>query len=620
MGVPVSPPFFKRIFMKRLIYILVSGLLAIITACSESKEPWNTPKACDDIYGLIQNNYLLEEVVSVNDAYIFQFSETSVRMEAADVLSVDVDREHWKTILTLLDESTIEIPTLGNSLAAFVDNVKVNPSGFNPLAATIRLNLPCGGAIRVGVVPRSGSRTPKQEYTYGYSRQRTRFVQVLGLYADYINQVELTLLNEEGKELVTSIVQVVTEPLEHRQLPDIRVTKALADKMEPGLTLISCPGQDENDTSIPFMVDADGRIRWILDWRTSPDMLYTGAQRGVHRLKNGNYVLADWNRNKVIEVDVLGSTIHTWDLKAMGYTFHHDIVQGGNGNFLIAVSKDDAVKIDGVTRRTLDFIIELCPESGQVMNEWDFGGMLDQERLCFLDSNQPSGGQGSQSVNNWLHNNGITEYGQDALFATARWQGAFKFDRKGKVHWILAPHKDWGLAWQKFLLQPLDKNGQPITDPDVVNGLKAHPDFEWAWGLHSPVVLPNGHVLVFDNGYSRNFIPRLSSDESLYSRVVEYEVDEENMTVRQVWQYGKEQGRDYYAAAVSGVQYLPKTDHRLFCPGMVNRFSDGRTGGRVVEIDPHTDEVVFEMELPVSCMMAFHCATRISLYPENIEN
>ena len=603
--------------MKRFICLLNCILLIAATACNDEQKPWETPNGYNTLYELIQANHLLEEVISSDGIYVFQFGETNVTMDANDILAVDINREQWKTTLTLLNKSTIEIPTLGNSLTAFVDNIKVNPSGYNPLAATIRLNLPCYGAIRVGVIPKPGSKTPKQEHVYAYSQQQTRFVNVLGLYADYTNQVELTLLNEEGKELVTSIVEVKTEVLEHRQLPTVRVTKAIINKMEPGLNLISSPGQDENDTSIPYMVDADGEVRWILDWRTSSEMQYIGAQCGVHRMKNGNYILADWNHHRAIEVDVLGSTVHAWDLKAMGYSFHHEITQSWNGNFLIAVSRDGAVKIDGKTQRIFDFVIELNPESGNIMNEWDLGGMLDQERLCFLDENQASGGQGSQTSGNWLHNNGIAESGQDAIVATARWQGAFKFDRKGKVRWILAPHNDWGIAYQKFLLQPLDKNGQPITDIDVINGVKSHPDFEWSWGLHCPVVLPNGHILLFDNGYIRNFVSQMSSSEDLYSRVVEYEIDEDNMTVRQVWQYGKEQGRDYYAAAVSGVQYLPETDHRLFCPGMTNRFSDGRTGGRVVEINPQTGEVVFEMEVPVSCMTAFHRTTRISLYPEN---
>lgn len=602
--------------MRRFIYFLFVLLLALMNACSDSKESWNTPSGVQELNSLIQAGRLLEEVVSSSDIYVLKFGETEVTVNTSDLLSVDVNREQWKTVLTFLDESTIEIPTLGTSLAALVDNIQVNPSGYNPLAVTIRLNMPCAGGIRVGVLSKEGSITSKLEHTYAYSWQHTRFVDVLGLYADYINQVELTLLNEKGEDLITSVIEVKTKPLNQRQLPQVRVTKALIDKMEPGLNLVSCPGQDEGDTSIPFMVDADGEVRWILDWRTCPEMLRAGVQCGAYRMKNGHYIIADWNHHRATEINVFGAVVRSWDLYAMGYSFHHEIRQSQNGNFLITVTKNDAVKTDGKTKRILDFVIELNPESGQVMKEWDLGGMLDQERLCFLDESNTGSGQGSQNITNWLHNNGIAEYGEDALVVTARWQGAFKFGRNGKVHWILAPHKGWGETWQKFLLQPLDKNGQPIRDTDVINGLKSHPDFEWAWGLHCPVVLPNGHVMVFDNGYNRNFIPRMSSDENTYSRVVEYEINQENMTVRQVWQYGKERGRDCYAAAVSGVQYLPKTDHRLFCPGMINRFDDGREGGRVVEIDPHTGEVVFEMEVPVSCMVAFHRVNRLSLYPD----
>lgn len=604
--------------MKRFIYNLIYALLVTmaISCQDEQQESWNYSQEYEEINQWIRNRCLLKDVVCSDDTYVFNFGEHNVAIDAKYVLSVDINREKWQTKLTFRDETIIEIPTLGTSLLALIDNVKLNPSGYNPLAATIRLNLPCSGAVRVGVVPKPGSKTPKQEYTYQYSSQLVKMVDVLGLYENYKNEIEISLLDELGQDLVTSVIEIPTEPLNHYRLPAIRVTKAIIDKMEPGLNLVSCPGQDEGDTSIPFMVDADGEIRWILYWHESPEMQFIGAQCGAHRLTNGNYIIADWNHHKATEVNLLGETIHSWDLKAMGYSFHHEITQSQNGNFIIAVTKDDAVKIDGKTKRIFDFIIELNPESGKIVHEWDLGGMMEQDRLCFSDTSQPSGGQGSQSESNWLHNNGISEDGDDALVATARWQGAFKFDRKGKMRWILAPHKDWGVAWRKFLLQPLDKSGQPITDEEVINGLKSHPDFEWAWGLHCPVVLPNGHVLLFDNGYNRNFVPLLSTSPDVYSRVVEYEIDEENMTVRQVWQYGKERGRECYAAAVSGVQYLPQTDHRLFCPGMSNVFGDGRIGGRVVEIDPQTQEVLFEMELPIGGMVAFHRVTRLSLYPE----
>ena len=121
--------------------------------------------------------------------------------------------------------------------------------------------------------------------------------------------------------------------------------------------------------------------------------------------------------------------------------------------------------------------------------------------------------------------------------------------------------------------------------------------------------------MVFDNGYGRNFVLARFDDQSLYSRAVEYEVNEEQRTVRQVWQFGKEGGHKYYAPARSGVQYLPQTGNRLFCPGMENNLSDGSTGGRVVEIDPATGQVIFELEISYA---VYQRARRITLYPDNL--
>ena len=125
--------------------------------------------------------------------------------------------------------------------------------------------------------------------------------------------------------------------------------------------------------------------------------------------------------------------------------------------------------------------------------------------------------------------------------------------------------------------------------------------------------MPNGHILVFDNGYGRNHKKTPFTDPGQYSRIVEYEVDETNKTVKQVWEYGKDRP-ECYAMAMSSVQYLPQTGHVLFCPGVGNKLSNGSYGGRVVEIDPQTNEVVCELEVGTS----FHRASRISLYPEGL--
>lgn len=102
-----------------------------------------------------------------------------------------------------------------------------------------------------------------------------------------------------------------------------------------------------------------------------------------------------------------------------------------------------------------------------------------------------------------------------------------------------------------------------------------------------------------------------------YSRAVEYQVDEVRKTVRQVWEYGKSRGNETFSQALSGVQYLPSTGHVLFCPGMGTLTQKGN-GGHVIEVDPRTGEVVFEVQITSPTYTAFHRVTRMPLYPENL--
>ncbi len=54
-----------------------------------------------------------------------------------------------------------------------------------------------------------------------------------------------------------------------------------------------------------------------------------------------------------------------------------------------------------------------------------------------------------------------------------------------------------------------------------------HPD-PWFKYAHGPEILPDGHLLLYDNG---------GGDEREYSRVMEYALDEQAMTVEPVWEY-----------------------------------------------------------------------------------
>ena len=77
----------------------------------------------------------------------------------------------------------------------------------------------------------------------------------------------------------------------------------------------------------------------------------------------------------------------------------------------------------------------------------------------------------------------------------------------------------------------------------------------WAWGpgvidgQHKPHMLPNGHILIFDNGTRR-----------AYSRVVELDPLSEEI----VWQYIGEPKESFFSPSISGAQRLPN-DNTLSC-------------------------------------------------------
>ena len=598
-----------------LIYTLFTVLLCCV-ACSEDKEEslWEQPAECSTIRQLIENNSLLKEITEADGVYTLLFETQTITLNTKDIKDIHADKDNWKTTVTFPDNSTLEIPTVGSSIDQFIAYAHVDPSGYNPLAAEVRLNLPAGGAIRTIVHTKDGYKTPDIDHSNTFTTDNVQFITILGLYPDYTNQVEVIYADRNGNERGRTRLDIPVKELGIDYLPKIRLKIAKHDKMEPGMNLLSCPGRDEGDTSVPFMVDADGEIRWLINWNLS-DLERIGGQSGLYR-KGNNYLMGDKYRNQIIEVDPLGNVLKRWDLEALGFRFHHRVGMSEGGNILVTVSKIGAQLAGSNKGRQLDHIIEIEPETGTIAKEWDLVNMLDSARN-YNYQYEGFGAANEQSVSNWAHNNYVTSWGSDDYLASARYQGIFKYDLAGNLKWVISSHESWRDEYKKYLLQPLDRNGQPITDPDVLAGNKRTEDFDWVWGVHSPEVLPNGHVIAFDNGYCRFHEPMPYASSNSYSRIVEYEIDEKNMTIRQVWEYGKERGRECYAPSKSNVQYLPQTGNYLFCPGNDNKISETETGGHLIEIDPRTNEVVYELEAILQGgNTAYHRATRMTLYPE----
>lgn len=485
------------------------------------------------------------------------------------------------------------------------ETVTLNPSGVAPLTALIEFetDVPVRVSIKV-----AGINSTKSDITHDFSEASLNHeIPVLGLYPNLENNVELTFFNSSGTNLGSKIYAITTGPL-IADLPFIEINTANRSEMIPGLTFVSYFGHrigGEPTPQRPFVFDSFGDIRWYLNYGAgqSSELATLFYDDGMERLQNGNLYFGNGSNGTIYEINMLGEIQDSWPMP--GYGFHHEVTEKPNGNFLVTVNKQGASTVE-------DHIIEIDRGSKQIINEWDLRESLDQNRTAWPTA------FADISVD-WFHANALYyDETDNTIVVSGRTQGTVKLTENNEVVWIIAPHKEWNTSGAdtdltQFLLQPLDANNQPITDDEVLVGNTNHPDFEWAWYQHAPLMMPNGNVMLFDNGDNRNY-----GNGSLYSRAVEYEIDEDNMTIKQVWSYGKDRGQETFSRIVSDVDYYPEQNHIFFIPGATNF---GRSQyGKTIELDYDSQQIIFEATItqpePAFGIITLHRTERISMYPK----
>lgn len=497
------------------------------------------------------------------------------------------------------DISPTNPPTPPAVLSIPKEDIILNPTGFAPLSAVVKYSYPVAGKTKIIVFGKNGANS-NIEHVFN-DNGSSHSVPILGLYANYNNTIEIILMNEKGDSLAKASINIQTGALPANMPTSITIDSAQYPIMEPGLNLVS--SFSNNNPYIPYMVDNYGEIRWLLDYTTNPDLDSLSYDDGIARLRNGNFYFGDEFTHKIYEVDILGKIINRWGLS--GYTFHHEVQEMPNGNFLLSVTNPSSTNTSG-SPTINDYIIEINRQTGNIINTWNLKESLDEYRSTLIDR-----------LENWVHVNAVFYDSTDnTIIVSGRMQGVVKLTYDNKVKWILGPHKGWGKNRRgedlhPFLLTPLDARGNKITDTSILNGYTNHPDFEWSWYQHSPIVTPKGSLMLFDNGWRRNYD---NTDSNPYSRVVEYKIDQVNMTVQQMWEYGKKRSSETYSRIVSNVQFLPKSNHVLFCPGFQVPNAGGQ-GGKIIEVDYATGKAVFQSSISSQNRWGFHRTTRISAYP-----
>jgi arylsulfate sulfotransferase len=514
---------------------------------------------------------------------------------------VNVNFSDFELFIQLSNKIEITVPIFREIKSLILDSIVLDPYLVNPLCAFRSMETLLPLSVQVTVLGKNGPLSDIQHVFSG--RFILHKIPILGLYPDYENQVVFQFISKHGSVFYHDTVQISTRPIQVFT-SDILILQSQPERMKPGLNLVNARNHPKYE--VPFMFDMFGDIRWLLDYGSHPELNRLFYDVGIDRLKNGNWYFGDGWTEKIYEVGILGNVINSWSLGE--FTFHHQVVEKENGNFIVTVSKPGSLHINGrVTKE--DHVIEIDRKTGAILHELDLKESLDEERVSVentLNNNRVD----------WLHANAVYPDPSDqTIILSSRYQGVVKVTTDNQIKWILSPHEGWmtnryGDDLSSYLLAPLDASGQRILNPAVLAGTENHPDFEWNWGQHASHKIENGHLILYDNGYNRNFG---LSDE--YSRIVEYEINESELTIKQVWSFGKQFGSSLYSTVGSNVEYDPHYDNFFMNGGFVVPTTNGH-GGKMLEIDRTTKEIVFEAELTADDAFAFHRMYRIPLYPD----
>lgn len=479
----------------------------------------------------------------------------TVGEEILEVENDDILVKQQSVDTQLLAAGSSEIYSLQNPF------VSINPYGISPLTAIAVFKTDQEAKISVSVESKNGAVPIVNEFeTMGTEH----VIPIYGLYSDEATNVTLTATYADGTNdsktvsLTGGALPADFQPVE--VVPGDTDTAQMAD----GWTFLMAGSLQ----GYVYAIDENGAVRWMLSEKG------LGAASVFLPLDNGNYLIGgdksfgNYYKYNLFELDLTGHIVHEYLING----YHHDAVELPSGNLLLLANN-----INGQVME--DTLYELDRETGEILRTWDFNSYFDvgnynEDGQHIADVNYGTG------ASDWLHINGIDYDAQtNALLISSRHQDAvFSMDLgTGEINWILSDPND---LWPEYLK---DKLLTPVGD-----------GFEWQYGQHNSIWLPDGNIMLFDNGDYRSKTQDgvLDAATQSYSRAVIYHVDEVAGTVSQEWQFGKEKGTDHFAVNVSSVQYLGENHYLIDFGGIVKNSAgeatysimDGITGSSRSEV------------------------------------
>ncbi len=452
-----------------------------------------------------------------------------------------------------------------------------NPNPTVPLAAIVQFS--ANRNVQTTVELADGDR----RWTIEFDQNPAEGLPIVGMRANRCHELTISITDAEGNVLqAPETLSYTTPPLptDELEFPPLRCTVSKPDRMEPGFTLTSIRrrrfGQITNLTKeeqefllffgLLVALDDEGEVIWY----HKMDICFSDFAR----MRNGNIMYLTLDHH-IIEIDILGNEVASWRSSGSPFpprsdkvisidtmAFHHYIDELPNGN-IIAFSTVSQVIDDYWSseedpdaprkRKKImgDEIVEF-ERDGTVVWRWNAFDWVDPYRLGYEALYIYWMLHGFADFVDWTHGNGLwLDESDDSFIISLRHQDAlFKIDRKsGEIKWILGEPTDWSEELEKKVF-------------------KAEDGMRWPYHTHSPSVTPQGTIMLFDNGnyQARPFAPPLPPNQS-YSRAVEYAIDTDNMTIREVWESDTAEGDAMVTYAMGNAHWLPQFNNVLVTYG-----------------------------------------------------
>lgn len=451
--------------------------------------------------------------------------------------------------------------------------IQQNPYLINPLSAAVLFRTEAETAVTVTVFGKEA----RGNMVHTFPPAKEHILPILGLYADYENKVELRLYG--GR---THTITIQTPPL------DNAAPKLVYMQTEPEYTSEELIFVTPSLAQLATGFDYRGDIRWHLTVPVVFDM---------KRLKNGNFLIGTervlkmpYYMSGLYEMTMAGKIVTEYSIPG-GY--HHDQWEMENGDILVLTEDPSYQTVE-------DVVVLLDRKTGMIKKTWDL-------KDCLTPGEGPSGGYTDKD---WFHNNALwyDKHTHSITLSGRHTDSLINIDYEtGKLNWIIGDPRLWSEEKQsKYFFKPVGEG-----------------DFDWPYEQHACLVTDNGDIMCFDNGHYRSKIrSEFLRNRDSFSRGVQYRLNRENMTIEQVWQYGKERGEEFFSSYIGNVEFYGE-GHYLVHSGGIQYYGEhaSDTPAALMQNDPNVRAESITVELlhgkkimEMKIVGNFYRAEKLTLY------